>query len=356
MYVQGTNDDAQISKLSCATLGYITDDFVQLFVRRPTRRSPLINRGYYSRHAALRGLMRRFLALRDPFLQICTPGPPSPASEARQRNLPQPPPVDASIRRRAQVLSLGAGFDTAFFQMRKEGQAPGVYFEVDFREVTCRKAAVIQSAPELQRWLGPPEEVTIDADAGRVISPAYRLLPADLRRIHSLEEALEGGGFDFGAPTLVLCECVLVYMEAEESAALVRWLGDRLRCAAMAVYEQILPDDPFGRQMLQNLEYRGCPLKGIHATPDLQAQQRRFKEGGWDRGEALGMDTVYKECLDEEERRRIERLELFDEFEEWNLIQAHYCIALGVNDRAMGLLRGFGLQTPPKPKVPKNVK
>lgn len=49
-------------------------------------------------------------------------------------------------------------------------------------------------------------------------------------------------------------------------------------------------------------------------------------------------------------------MELFDEFEEWNLIQAHYCIALGVNDRAMGLLRGFGLQTPPKPKVPKNVK
>lgn len=77
------------------------------------------------------------------------------------------------------------------------------------------------------------------ADAGRVTSPAYRLLPADLRRIHSLEEALEGGGFDFGAPTLVLCECVLVYMEAEESAALVRWLGDRLRCAAMAVYEQV---------------------------------------------------------------------------------------------------------------------
>ena len=31
--------------------------------------------------------------------------------------------------------------------------------------------------------------------------------------------------------------------------------------------------------------------------------------------------------------RRAERLELFDELEEWYMIQRHYCVAVGVNDR-----------------------
>lgn len=43
--VQGTNDDAQVSKLSCIRAGYIHDEYLQFFVRRASRRSPLINRG-----------------------------------------------------------------------------------------------------------------------------------------------------------------------------------------------------------------------------------------------------------------------------------------------------------------------
>ncbi|RVW32332.1 hypothetical protein CK203_078925 [Vitis vinifera] len=38
---------------------------------------------------------------------------------------------------------------------------------------------------------------------------------------------------------------------------------------------------------------------------------------------------------------RIERLELFDEFEEWHMMQEHYCVAYAIND-AMGLLGDFG--------------
>lgn len=38
------------------------------------------------------------------------------------------------------------------------------------------------------------------------------------------------------------------------------------------------------------------------------------------------MEKVYREKLETEERKRIERLEMFDEFEEWVLLQSHYCL------------------------------
>jgi tRNA wybutosine-synthesizing protein 4 len=43
--VEGTNDDATLSKLSSVNAGYYADPFVGLFVKKPVKRSPLINRG-----------------------------------------------------------------------------------------------------------------------------------------------------------------------------------------------------------------------------------------------------------------------------------------------------------------------
>lgn len=50
-------------------------------------------------------------------------------------------------------------------------------------------------------------------------------------------------------------------------------------------------------------------------------------------------------ALEAGDRRRIEALEIFDEFEEWDLFQAHYCIALGVKDGDGNLLK-LGLPRP----------
>jgi tRNA wybutosine-synthesizing protein 4 len=96
----------------------------------------------------------------------------------------------------------------------------------------------------------------------------------------------------------------------------------------MATYEQIRPDDAFGRTMLANLESRGCPLLGLRSHPTLESQQVRFLSRGWSVARALDMNDVYRRFLPAADVKRIERLELWDEFEEWNMIQAHYCIAM----------------------------
>jgi tRNA wybutosine-synthesizing protein 4 len=53
--------------------------------------------------------------------------------------------------------------------------------------------------------------------------------------------------------------------------------------------------------------------------------------------ECYSMSVVYSSKLDAGERLRIEKLEIFDEFEEWYLLQSHYCLCLGkrVGDKAV---------------------
>ncbi|KAK9914942.1 hypothetical protein WJX75_002652 [Coccomyxa subellipsoidea] len=327
--VQGTNDDAQISKLSCAKLGYYRDDFLKYFVRRSSRRSPLINRGYFARVLALRQLLQQFF---DVISQETVAG--------EEQNI-------------VQILSLGAGFDTTFFNVEAKDRKKARWFEVDFKEVTQRKAAIIAANAPLHEELGPGAKESIHPGEGRIQTEALTVLPADLRDVKGVEAALLAAGFNPQLPTYVLAECVLVYMEAEESASVVRWLGSFLSTAACIVYEQIKPGDAFGRQMLTNLECRGCPLRGLQATPDLKAHQDRFLSNGWQRADAKDMTTIYRAYLDPAEKRRAERLEIFDEFEEWHMIQDHYCIVYAVND-ASGHLRDFGFKqkTPVAGPVP----
>ncbi len=74
---------------------------------------------------------------------------------------------------------------------------------------------------------------------GKILTENYSLLPVDLRDLKALQTSLESAGFQPTIPTYVLAECVLVYMEPHESAALLRHLGQQLSSAVCVVYEQV---------------------------------------------------------------------------------------------------------------------
>jgi tRNA wybutosine-synthesizing protein 4 len=230
----------------------MADEFTRYFVHEPLRRGPLMNRGTFARVTAVRGLIRRFLA-----------GDPLPGDGTEP----------AGCRR--QVVSLGAGFDTAAFCMQAEGALEGAaYYELDFPDVVRQKARVIAVTPQLLFSLAgdqAPDAVDIDAEHGSVTASAgarrgrYCLRSADLRELDQVAETLEAAGLLSTLPTLLVAECVLIYMEPRHSDAIISWAAKTFSCAAFVNYEQICPNDNFGRMMVSNIASRGCPLKGIRA-------------------------------------------------------------------------------------------
>lgn len=295
--MRSTNVDAVTAKTLAVKAGYYDDDVVGLFCNEEdVHHSPLILRGYYARVQAVRRIVERFL----------------------RHNLEH-------MAADRQVVNLGAGSDTLFFHLHKHGFLGTTtrFFEVDFPEVTRAKVRTILAHEELH---GRLQSVDADAAEGRLQAKGYAVLPVDLRQVTDLANALNAAGFDRNVPTLFLSECVLIYMSPEESGAVLDWIAEQCPISLVAAYEQIGPDDPFGRVMVNSLEKRGCPLKGLRAFPDKKAQRARFEERGWQRVECLDMNEVYTQYLTPADRARADRMQMMDEWEEWQLVQAHYCI------------------------------
>ncbi|XP_035030289.2 tRNA wybutosine-synthesizing protein 4 [Hippoglossus stenolepis] len=292
--VQGTNDSSVVSKASAAARGYFHDHFLQHFVCKEARRAPLINRGYYVRWRAVDHCVRRFLHVTE--------------------NCPK-----------RQILSLGAGFDSLYFRLRADEALAGVVvFEVDFPDVAGRKTALISSNITLRGMLDP--HLPAPTGAVHVCSGQYRLLGLDVREESQVKEALEAAGLDWAAPTLILSEVVLTYMETQWSDVVISWAAKLLPQSLFVMYEQIHPHDPFGSIMQDHFHKLNSTLHALRQYPDTAAQRRRFLDKGWDQCVCLDMNDFYLGLVPEDERRRVEDLEPFDEYEEWHQKCSHYFI------------------------------
>ncbi|KAK7110582.1 tRNA wybutosine-synthesizing protein 4-like [Littorina saxatilis] len=295
--VQGTNDNSIVSKCSMSGAGYFHDPFLKEFVAKNSKRAPLINRGYYVRATCIDQVLRQFLAKNQ--------------------------------GSKKQIVSLGAGFDSAYFRLKSDKLLEDTaFFEIDFPEVTKRKHAIIESKSKLSDLLN------LDEQKKKVVPPIelwtsdYCLLGVDLTQLNTLEAALRMCGADFDTPTLFLSECVMTYMTRRCSSALVKWAGETFLDAIFVMFEQINPDDAFGIFMQNHFHTIGSPLKCITAFPTMESQIKRFLDLGWQKCKCHDLNEMYRHALTAEERARIETLDPFDEYEEFNLKCAHYFVLL----------------------------
>ncbi|KAM6093675.1 tRNA wybutosine-synthesizing protein 4 isoform 6-T10 [Chlamydotis macqueenii] len=292
--VQGTGGSSAVSKCSAAARGYIHDRFLRLLVGRQRRRAPLVHRGYYIRARAIDHCVQDFL-------------------------------LKTQSHPRTQILSLGAGFDSLYFRLKDMGLLDHtVVYEVDFPNVACQKAALIKGTKELSALVGDigEEGVGVITFSGE----DYKLLGVDLSELFELERALEEAGLDSEIPTLFIAEVVLTYMENCRSDALIQWAAEHFSQACFLLYEQMHPEDPFGRVMQQHFSQLNSALHSLAQYPDCEAQQRRFFEKGWTECSVMDMNEFFTCCTPEEEQQRVQALEPFDEYEEWHLKCSHYFV------------------------------
>ena len=69
-------------------------------------------------------------------------------------------------------------------------------------------------------------------------------------------------------------------------------------------------------------------MHGLNAHPTIEDQERRFASAGFLASTVWDMNQVYYKYLPRSLVAKIERLEMFDELEEWHMMQAHYCMAV----------------------------
>lgn len=292
--VQGTNDSSVVSKVSAAAQGYFQDVYLQHFVCKVARRAPLINRGYYVRWRAMDHCIRKFLEI--------------------TKDCPK-----------RQILSLGAGFDSLYFRLQSDGALTrAVVFEVDFPDVTRRKAALINSNDTLRKFLG--FDALFPTGFVYLSCAQYRLLGVDVREMSQMEKALVSAGLEWTAPTIILSEVVLTYMENKWSDSVICWAAEHLPQSLFLIYEQIHPSDPFGQIMQEHFRKLNSTLYAVQQYPDIEAQRRRFLDKGWEQCVCLDMNCFYLGLVPETERLNIEELEPFDEYEEWHQKCSHYFI------------------------------
>uniref|UniRef100_A0A8B9QCI6 tRNA wybutosine-synthesizing protein 4 n=1 Tax=Apteryx owenii TaxID=8824 RepID=A0A8B9QCI6_APTOW len=293
--VQSTGDSSAVSKCSAAARGYVRDRFLGLLVgRRRRRRAPLIHRGYYIRTRAVDHCVQDFL-------------------------------LKTQSHSRTQILSLGAGFDSLYFRLKDMGLlSHTVVYEVDFPNVACQKATLIKGIKELSALVGDAGGEGLGAIT--FSGEDYKLLGVDLSELSKLEKALEKAGLDNEVPTLFLAEVVLTYMENSRSDALIQWAAEHFPQACFVLYEQMHPEDPFGRVMQQHFSQLNSTLHSLAQYPDREAQRRRFLQRGWTECSVLDMNEFFTFCTPEDEQRRVQALEPFDEYEEWHLKCSHYFV------------------------------
>ncbi|KAL3475904.1 S-adenosyl-L-methionine-dependent methyltransferase [Aspergillus californicus] len=321
--VQGTDNDASVSRLSAVGLGYLDDPFASALTPsgQETRRLPIINRGTYVRTTAIDQLVTRFLGI-------------TPDSDPTWRE------------KKKQIISLGAGSDTRVFRLLSSPEGHNmVYHELDFAVNNAAKIKAIRGTPLLQRVLGSAERVNISDAGDELHSPAYHIHAVDLRTlaqvagsesdtspatgpVNRLQETV-----DTTLPTLLLSECCLIYLSPDEADGVVRYFtqtlfSGRTETLGLVLYEPIRPDDAFGRTMVANLATRGIQLQTLHKYASLDAQRKRLREQGFDEGQAAAdVDFLWGWWVSETEKERVAGLEMLDEMEEWKLLAQHYCIA-----------------------------
>lgn len=196
-----------------------------------------------------------------------------------------------------------------------------------------KKRAVVLDTPELRSVFEP-----FDADAAEHVllqSSMYSQVGCDLRNTADVQKALSACLGLSDCVFFFVAEVSITYMETAGADGVIKWAGS-FGQAEFCLLEQMLPDGsdhPFAETMLHHFEKLKTPLKSVFEYPGLEAQNRRFSRLGWPHVEAVSLWQVWTDdkWISASQRRELDLVEPFDEWEEFALFASHYCVVIARN-------------------------
>lgn len=223
-------------------------------------------------------------------------------------------PKDKNIN----ILLLGSGFDTMYFTLSSQNISNITFFEFDYDKIIKTKQQIIHKSKLLSQFS----------------SSNYHLFSCDITDTSKMKKQLESSPSFSNIKddlTIVICECLLVYIDKDFTIDILSTLYKLFPNMVILEYDLTGANDGFGREMVDNLKVRGIELRGFRDVPTLKEQIERMREVGMTQVEMIDMLEVYYKLIPQEERKRIDGLEMMDEFEEFDLLQKHACFGYGIS-------------------------
>lgn len=303
-FIMDTNNSSIVSKRSVEKLYYGGEpEYLRYFVSKFKRRSPLINRGYWLRMKSIEHAVTRFLAEQTPKRKI--------------------------------VVNLGCGYDPmpfVFLGKQPELCESTTFVDVDYPILMQNKCGIIDKTEQLHGLLENFYRTSNDDGVLGAGNP-YLAVGCDLRDVnllkHTLQDAVEIE--DDSVAILFVAEVSIAYMEPDASQTVLEWAAS-YSDVRFCLLEQHLPDGsdhPFARTMLAHFQKLRTPL---HTIGTMDAMKQRFIAAGWPET-AIELHSLWElwsepTFLSPEQRRVLDAIEPFDEWEEFALFASHYFLLL----------------------------
>lgn len=150
--------------------------------------------------------------------------------------------------------------------------------------------------------------------------------------MNNLKKILETQNIDTAVPTLIIAECVMVYLDPEAIEPIIQFFADSFKQVAFMDYEIFNSKSNFGKMLISNFAKRGLNLDAIENFQNLPQIEQLFKKNGFVTCRAENMNTIFMKHLPPAEVQRVRKLEWLDEWEELRLMQDHYFIAIGIKN------------------------
>lgn len=84
----------------------------------------------------------------------------------------------------------------------------------------------------------------------------YHVMGVDLRNIDEVENKLKQAEVDFTIPTIILAECVLVYIETDNCSRLLSWFSSHFSSALFVNYEQVNLKFQYNKEIKAEIKLR----------------------------------------------------------------------------------------------------